>query len=108
MAVHNRHFNKATTRLRDVFHWHTSAVKAGAVASLLVRVAENGNLTARKLIWWGPAGVQETANLSRAEASLTAEDFEQAMADLGDAVTVEAFVRDTAEKLWGLFRQTGR
>ena len=77
------------------------------VAGLLVRVADDGRVTARKLIWLGPEGeVRETANLLRAGDTLPAADFGRPLADFDGGVPAEveaAFVADTVEKLRALF-----
>jgi hypothetical protein len=111
-AVENRNSGAAAKILRNRFamralHAMPRPAEGAVLAGLLVRIADEGRVTARKLIWLGPEGeVRETANLSRAGDTLSAVEFGRALADFDGGVPAEAeaaFVADTAEKLRALF-----
>jgi hypothetical protein len=111
-AVENRNAGKAVAVLRNRFRvWalvaRPRAGEEAVVAGLLVRVADDGRVTARKLVWLGPADeVRETPNLRRAGDTLPAGEFHRALADLDGGVPAgaeAAFIADTPEKLRGLF-----
>jgi hypothetical protein len=111
-AVENRNAGKAVAVLRSRFRVRALVARprpgeGAVVVGLLLRVADGGRVTARKLVWLGPGGEErETANLRRTGETLPAEDFGRALADLDGGVPEEAeaaFVADTAERLRALF-----
>lgn len=79
---------------------------AGVVAGLLIRVAADLQVVARRLVWAHGEWVYNTPALpSRPDGTLPAEDFHAAAAmSLLDDATAERFVLDTPDKLRGLFR----
>ncbi len=109
-AIENRVAGSAAAVLRNRFrtfalHARPRPGEGAVVAGLLVRVADDGRVTARKLVWLAGEEIRETPNLLRADATLSGEDFGQALADLGGVVegAEAAFILDTPEKLRGLF-----
>jgi hypothetical protein len=111
-AIENRNSEAAAAILRNRFRMRTlhafrTLSEGAVVAGLLVRVADDGRIAARKLVWLSSANeVRETANLPRAGDILPAEDFHLALTDLEGSVPAAAaatFVLDTPEKLRTLF-----
>jgi hypothetical protein len=94
-----RDAGRATELLRRRVRWERGR---GVMAGLLVRVADDGRATARKLVWPGPGGAErETSNLTGVTATWPAAEFRRVAGELG--VDEAAFVADTPEKLRGLF-----
>jgi uncharacterized protein (TIGR02996 family) len=109
-AVENRVSGSAAAVLRTRFrtfalHARPTRGEGAVAAGLLVRVADGGRVIARKLVWLAGEELRETTNLPRADATLSGEDFRQALADLGGVAeeAEAAFILDTPEKLRGLF-----
>lgn len=110
-ALHNRQGAEAETLLREGFHSRSlfgSNPPRGvnALAALLVRVSDQGAITADKLVWIRGRLVKETSDLPRRKTvSLTEGSFRDALVDLKlNAVAAEAFVVATPERLRELFR----
>jgi hypothetical protein len=92
-------FGRAAELLRRRFRRERDR---GVTAGLLVRVADGGRVAARKLVWAGTdGGGRETGNLRAAAATLGADDFLSAAADLG--VDPGPFVLDSVAALRNLF-----
>lgn len=93
-----RDSGRAAGLLRRRIRWERNR---GVAAGLLVRVADDGRLTARKIVWFAGGVERETANLSGVVATLAADEFRRVAGEIGaDDVTL---VLDTPEKLRGLF-----
>lgn len=94
-----RDSGRAAELLRRRVRWERDR---GDVAGLLVRVADDGRVTARKLVWFGTGGVErQTANLGGVAATLPGWEFRRVAVELG--ADGGAFVVETQEKLRGLF-----
>ena len=94
-----RDSGRAAELLRRRVRWERDR---GVLAGLLVRVADDGRITARKLAWIGHDGHDhETANLGGSTATLSASDYRLVADDL--ELDETAFLLDTQEKLRGLF-----
>jgi uncharacterized protein (TIGR02996 family) len=111
-AVENRNSGAAAAVLRSRFrmralHASPRPGEGNVLACLLVRLGDDGRVTARKLMWLAPNGeMRETANLPRAGDTLPAGDFGRALADFDGGVPAGAkavFIADTPEKLRALF-----
>lgn len=98
-SLDSRDTGRAVELLRRRVRWERGR---GVLAGLLVRVADDGRATARKLVWFGTGGVeQETTNLTGVAATLATDEFRRAATALG--ADEQTFVLDTTEKLRGLF-----
>jgi hypothetical protein len=94
-----RDSGRAAELLRRRVGWERGR---GVLAGLLVRVADDGRMAARKLVWFGPCGAErETANLTGVATTLTADEFRRAAGETG--ADEPAFVLDGPERLRGLF-----
>jgi uncharacterized protein (TIGR02996 family) len=93
-----RDSGRAAELLRRRVRWERAR---GGLAGLLVRVADDGRLTARKLVWFADGAERETVNLGGVTATLGAEEFRQAAGEIG--ADEPTFVLDGPEKLRGLF-----
>ena len=98
-SLEPRDSGRAAELLRRRVRWERDR---GVGARLLLRVADDGRLAARKLFWLGPGGAErETANLGGVTATLPAWEFRRVAIELGADET--GFLLDTPEKLRGLF-----
>lgn len=99
-AIETQDSGKAATLARRRLRWGRDR---GVLATLLVRVADSGKITARKLVWQSD-GEHETDNLPGATASLSSADFSRAATGLNlDSELTGRFVLDTSAKLRALF-----
>lgn len=105
-ALGTQDSGRAAEFLRRRLRWERGR---GGVAALLVRVADDGRVTARKLVWFRPAGgEQETPSLTAAAASLSGAEFGRIATELAlDTGATERFMADTPDKLRGLFAGAG-
>jgi uncharacterized protein (TIGR02996 family) len=101
-ALGARDSGRAADFLRKRLRWERGR---GIAAGLLVRVADDSRVTARKLVWFRPTGGErETPTLTAAAASLSGTAFGRVASELAlNAGAAERFVADTPEKLLGLF-----
>lgn len=103
-AIESHDSGKAATLARRRLRWGRDR---GVVATLLVRVADSGKITARKLVWQAD-GEHETDNLSGATSSLAGAHFLRAAGDLNLGNELAGrFVLDTSAKLHALFLSQG-
>ncbi len=93
-----RDTGRAAGLLRRRVRWERNR---GVVAGLLVRVADDGRITARKLVWFGPGGEQESANLKGVAATLPTAEFRRASDELG--ADEAALILDDHARLLRLF-----
>jgi uncharacterized protein (TIGR02996 family) len=101
-SLEARDSGRATELLRRRVRWERGR---GVLAGLLVRVADDGRVTARKLVWFAGGGERETVNLTGVAATLGADEFRRVAGEI-EADEAE-FVLDTSDKLRGPFGSAG-
>jgi len=98
-SLHSRDFGRADEVLRQRL---CREDRHEVTVGLLVRLLDDGTITARKLLWLGADGRrQETANLKGAASTLPGSAFQQVAVQF--KLDEAAFVVDTPEKVRALF-----
>jgi len=107
-SLENREAGRAVALLRQRFRRDVNGGR-GVLAGLLVRVADDGRVAARKLVWIGHDGNdRESPNLSGATATLSAAVFRRAADDIEmDDEVAERFVLGDEARLRGVFGGQG-
>lgn len=107
-SLENREAGRAVALLRQRFRRDLNGGR-GALAGLLVRVADDDRIVARKLVWVGYDGHdRESPNLSGATSTLSADEFRRAADDMEmEDEVVERFVLGDEVKLRRVFGGTG-
>lgn len=103
-SLENREAGRAVALLRQRFRRDLNGGR-GVLAGLLVRVADDGRIVARKLVWVGPDGEDaESPNLPGATATLPAAEFRRAADDMEmEEQVAERFVLGDGEQLREVF-----
>jgi uncharacterized protein (TIGR02996 family) len=103
-SLENREAGRAVTSLRQRFRRDLNGGR-GVLAGLLVRVADDGRIAARKLLWVGSGGTEvESLNLHGATSTLSAEEFRRAAEDMEmDDEVAGRFVLEGVAGLRGVF-----
>ena len=103
-SLENREAGRAAALLRQRFRRDVNGGR-GVLAALLVRVADDGRVVARKLVWLGDDGHdRESPNLSGATATLSAAEFRRAADDMEmDDEVAGRFVLGDETRLRGVF-----
>lgn len=107
-SFENRESGRGVGLLRQRFRRNLNGGR-GVLAGLLVRVADDGGIAARKLVWIDRDGHdRESPNLPpRPAATVPAAEFRRAADDVEmDPAVAEQFVLDDDSKLRGLFRSS--
>lgn len=104
-SLENREAGRAVALLRQRFRRDLNGGR-GVLAGLLVRVADDGRVAARKLIWIGRDGEDaESPNLPpRQDATVSVAEFRRAADDMEmDEEVAERFVMGDEARLRGVF-----
>ncbi len=98
-SPHNKDYGRADELLSQRLR---REARQGGLVGLLIRLDDNGRITARKLIWIGADGrTRGTATLKGAASTLPVSAFQQVVDELG--LQESSFVLDSPEKLRALF-----